>query len=145
MFPPTFPSYFLSWPARDSALPFSALANYWGRTGPIRQKMRRMNADLTRLKCANEIRRTILSGCHSLYYFRSGNGLSFPVGRCVTRYWLAWFFCVMYYFVAILFIFFDLEKAFLFPLGAALRRFCWPGFFAMMFFLFELILGFAYI
>src|SRR5260364_201175 len=93
MFPPTFPSYFLSWPARDSALPFSALANYWGRTGPIRQKMRRMNADLTRLKCANEIRRTILSGCHSLYYFRSGNGLSFPVGRCVTRYWLAWFFC----------------------------------------------------
>src|SRR5260363_116093 len=52
---------------------------------------------------------------------------------------------VRYYLVAILFIIFDLETAFLFPWGAALRDIGWPGFFAMMFFLFELILGFAYI
>lgn len=54
-------------------------------------------------------------------------------------------FDVRYYLVAILFIIFDLETAFLFPWGAALRDIGWPGFFAMMVFLFELILGFAYI
>ncbi len=54
-------------------------------------------------------------------------------------------FDVRYYLVAILFIIFDLETAFLFPWGAALRDIGWSGFFAMMAFLFELILGFAYI
>ena len=54
-------------------------------------------------------------------------------------------FDVRYYLVAILFIIFDLETAFLFPWGVALRDIGWPGFMAMMIFLLELLLGFAYI
>ena len=54
-------------------------------------------------------------------------------------------FDVRYYLVAILFIIFDLETAFLFPWGVALRDIGWPGFMAMMIFLLEFLLGFAYI
>ena len=54
-------------------------------------------------------------------------------------------FDVRYYFVAILFIIFDLETAFLFPWGVALRDIGWPGFMAIMIFLLEFLLGFAYI
>ena len=54
-------------------------------------------------------------------------------------------FDVRYYLVAILFIIFDLETAFLFPWGVALRDIGWLGFMAMMIFLLELLLGFAYI
>lgn len=54
-------------------------------------------------------------------------------------------FDVRYYLVAILFIIFDLETAFLFPWGVALRDIGWPGFVAMMIFLLEFLLGFAYI
>ena len=54
-------------------------------------------------------------------------------------------FDVRYYLVAILFIIFDIETAFLFPWGVALRDIGWPGFMAMMIFLLELLLGFAYI
>jgi len=50
-----------------------------------------------------------------------------------------------YYLVAILFIIFDLETAFLFPWGVALRDIGWPGFLSMMVFLLEFLLGFAYI
>lgn len=54
-------------------------------------------------------------------------------------------FDVRFYLVAILFIIFDLETAFLFPWGVALRDIGWPGFIAMMIFLLEFLLGFAYI
>src|SRR6516225_4264450 len=54
-------------------------------------------------------------------------------------------FDVRYYLVAILFIIFDLETAFLFPWGVSLRDIGWPGFIAMMIFLLEFLLGFAYI
>ena len=54
-------------------------------------------------------------------------------------------FDVRYYLVAILFIIFDLETAFLFPCGVSLRDIGWPGFIAMMIFLLEFLLGFAYI
>ena len=53
-------------------------------------------------------------------------------------------FDVRYYLVAILFIIFDLEIAFLFPWGVALRDIGWPGFLAMMIFLLDSCLGFAY-
>jgi NADH-quinone oxidoreductase subunit A len=54
-------------------------------------------------------------------------------------------FDVRYYLVAILFIIFDLETAFLFPWGVALRDIGWTGFLSMMVFLLEFLLGFAYI
>lgn len=54
-------------------------------------------------------------------------------------------FDVRFYLIAILFIIFDLETAFLFPWGVALRDIGWPGFIAMMIFLLEFLLGFAYI
>ena len=53
-------------------------------------------------------------------------------------------FDVRYYLVAILFILFDLETAFLFPWAVVLRHLGWFGFFAMLFFLFILTLGFIY-
>jgi NADH-quinone oxidoreductase subunit A len=53
-------------------------------------------------------------------------------------------FDVRYYLVAILFIIFDLETAFLFPWGVALKDIGWPGFLSMMVFLLEFLLGFAY-
>jgi len=49
-------------------------------------------------------------------------------------------FDVRYYLIAILFILFDLETAFLFPWGVALRDIGWEGYLAMVIFLLEFIL-----
>jgi NADH-quinone oxidoreductase subunit A len=51
---------------------------------------------------------------------------------------------VRYYLVAILFILFDLEIAFLFPWAVALREIGPSGFWAMMVFLGILVVGFVY-
>jgi NADH-quinone oxidoreductase subunit A len=53
-------------------------------------------------------------------------------------------FDVRYYLVAILFILFDLEIAFLFPWAVSLREIGASGFWAMMSFLTILVVGFAY-
>src|ERR687884_1713815 len=53
-------------------------------------------------------------------------------------------FDVRYYLVAILFILFDLEIAFLFPWAVALREIGPVGFWAMMLFLTILVVGFVY-
>ena len=53
-------------------------------------------------------------------------------------------FDVRYYLVAILFILFDLEIAFLFPWAVSLNFTKWSGWVAMMIFLVELALGLAY-
>lgn len=53
-------------------------------------------------------------------------------------------FDVRYYLVAILFILFDLETAFLFPWAVVLRDIGWLGFSAMMIFLLLLTIGFIY-
>ncbi|MCY7271604.1 MAG: NADH-quinone oxidoreductase subunit A [Sphingomonas bacterium] len=53
-------------------------------------------------------------------------------------------FDVRFYLVAILFIIFDLEAAFLFPWAVSLEEIGWLGWGAMMIFLAELALGLAY-
>ena len=53
-------------------------------------------------------------------------------------------FDVSFYLVAILFIVFDLEAAFLFPWAVSLKHIGWTGWAAMMVFIFELVLGLAY-
>jgi NADH-quinone oxidoreductase subunit A len=53
-------------------------------------------------------------------------------------------FDVRYYLIAILFILFDLEIAFLFPWAVALREIGAAGFWAMMIFLAILVVGFIY-
>ena len=53
-------------------------------------------------------------------------------------------FDVRFYLIAILFIVFDLEAAFLFPWAVSLDVTGWPGWVTMMVFLFELIVGYAY-
>ncbi len=53
-------------------------------------------------------------------------------------------FDVRYYLVAILFIIFDLETAFLFPWAVVLRKIGWFGLGAMAIFLGVLIIGFIY-
>ena len=53
-------------------------------------------------------------------------------------------FDVRYYLVAILFIMFDLEIAFLFPWAVALKEIGAVGFWSMMVFLGILVVGFAY-
>ena len=53
-------------------------------------------------------------------------------------------FDVRYYLVAILFILFDLEIAFLFPWAVALRDVGLPGFIAVLVFLAILVVGFVY-
>lgn len=53
-------------------------------------------------------------------------------------------FDVRFYLVAMLFIVFDLETAFLFPWAVALRHIGWVGFSAMMIFLAILVIGFIY-
>jgi len=53
-------------------------------------------------------------------------------------------FDVRFYLVAILFIIFDLETAFLFPWAVVFRKIAWTGFWAMMIFLAILIVGFIY-
>ena len=54
-------------------------------------------------------------------------------------------FDVRFYLVAILFIIFDLEAAFLFPWAVSLRESGWAGWTAMMIFLAELVLGYIYV
>jgi NADH-quinone oxidoreductase subunit A len=53
-------------------------------------------------------------------------------------------FDVRFYLVAILFIVFDLEAAFLFPWAVSLNVTKWSGWLTMILFLFELIVGYAY-
>lgn len=53
-------------------------------------------------------------------------------------------FDVRYYLVAILFIIFDLETAFLVPWSIVLNKIGWFGFWSMMIFLGLLVLGFIY-
>ena len=53
-------------------------------------------------------------------------------------------FDIRFYLVAILFIIFDLEIAFLFPWAVALREIGEVGFWSMMVFLFILTIGFVY-
>jgi NADH-quinone oxidoreductase subunit A len=53
-------------------------------------------------------------------------------------------FDVRFYLIAILFIIFDLEAAFLFPWAVSLQEIGWVGWSSMMIFLVELFLGFAY-
>ena len=53
-------------------------------------------------------------------------------------------FDVRFYLIAILFIVFDLEAAFLFPWAVSLNVTKWPGWVTMIVFLFELIVGYAY-
>ncbi len=53
-------------------------------------------------------------------------------------------FDVRFYLVAILFIIFDLEVAFLFPWAAAFKELGWFGFWSMMVFLGVLTIGFIY-
>lgn len=53
-------------------------------------------------------------------------------------------FDVRFYLVAILFIIFDLEAAFLFPWAVSLKEIGWAGWAAMMIFLAELAIGLAY-
>lgn len=53
-------------------------------------------------------------------------------------------FNVRFYLIAILFILFDLETAFLFPWAVVLHKISWEGFWAMMVFLAILIVGFIY-
>ena len=53
-------------------------------------------------------------------------------------------FDVRFYLVAILFIIFDLEAAFLFPWAVSLKETGWAGWATMMVFLGELIIGFIY-
>jgi NADH-quinone oxidoreductase subunit A len=53
-------------------------------------------------------------------------------------------FDVRFYLVAILFIIFDIEAAYLFPWAVSVFDVGWAAWFAMMIFLVELALGFAY-
>jgi len=53
-------------------------------------------------------------------------------------------FDVRFYLVAILFIIFDLEAAFLFPWAVSPGETGWIGWGTMMLFLFELVIGFIY-
>lgn len=53
-------------------------------------------------------------------------------------------FDVRFYLVAILFIIFDLEAAFLFPWAVSLKETGWAGWITMMVFLGELAIGLAY-
>lgn len=53
-------------------------------------------------------------------------------------------FDVRFYLVAILFIIFDLEAAFLFPWAVSLKDIGWAGWTTMMIFIFELVLGLIY-
>lgn len=53
-------------------------------------------------------------------------------------------FDVRFYLVAILFIIFDLEAAFLYPWSVSLSEIGWAGWLTMMIFIFELVLGLVY-
>ena len=53
-------------------------------------------------------------------------------------------FDIRYYVVALLFILFDIETAFLFPWAVVLEDIGWPGFFAMLVFLMMLAVGLVF-
>src|SRR5688572_13983013 len=53
-------------------------------------------------------------------------------------------FDVRFYLIAILFIIFDLEIAFLFPWAVVIKKIGWPGFYAMGIFIAILLIGFWY-
>ena len=53
-------------------------------------------------------------------------------------------FDVRFYLIALLFIIFDLEVAFLFPWAMVIQDISWFGFWSMMVFLFILTVGFVY-
>ena len=53
-------------------------------------------------------------------------------------------FDVRFYLIAILFIIFDLEIAFLFPWAVVIKKIGWPGFYAMGIFIAILLVGFWY-
>ena len=53
-------------------------------------------------------------------------------------------FDVRYYLIAIMFILFDLEVAFLFPWAVVIQEIGMAGFLAMLLFLFVLVVGFIY-
>lgn len=53
-------------------------------------------------------------------------------------------FDVRFYLVAILFIVFDLEAAFLFPWAVSLKEIGWAGWVTMMIFIAELVIGLIY-
>ena len=53
-------------------------------------------------------------------------------------------FSVKFYLIAMLFIIFDIEAAYLFPWAVSVFSAGWAAWFAMMIFLVELALGFAY-
>ena len=53
-------------------------------------------------------------------------------------------FDVRFYLVAILFIIFDLEAAFIYPWAVSVFKLGWVAWFSMMIFIFELALGLAY-
>jgi len=54
-------------------------------------------------------------------------------------------FDVRFYLVALLFIIFDLETAFLFPWAVVVHKISWFGFFTMFLFIFELVIAYAYL
>src|SRR5262245_35520024 len=52
---------------------------------------------------------------------------------------------IKFYLVAMMFILFDIEAAFLYPWAVMFRRLGFPGFVEMMLFLFILVVGYVYI
>ncbi|MBF0189818.1 MAG: NADH-quinone oxidoreductase subunit A [Magnetococcales bacterium] len=54
-------------------------------------------------------------------------------------------FDVRFYLLAILFVVFDIEAAFLFPWAVAFKQLGWIGFVEMMLFLLVLLVGYAYV
>jgi len=53
-------------------------------------------------------------------------------------------FEISFYLVAILFLVFDIEVAYLFPWALGLTEVAWPGFWSMLLFLWILVIGFIY-
>lgn len=62
-----------------------------------------------------------------------------PIGDARDRY------PVRYYIIAMLFIIFDIEAAFMYPWAVLFKKLGWFGFIEMMVFLFILVLGFIYV
>ena len=52
---------------------------------------------------------------------------------------------IKFYLVAMMFILFDIEAAFLYPWAVMFRRLGFPGFLEMMLFIFVLVVGYVYI
>ena len=52
---------------------------------------------------------------------------------------------IKFYLVAMMFILFDIEAAFLYPWAVLFRRLGWPGFIEMLVFILVLVIGYVYI